>query len=196
MPTARSAKLALSTALAFGLLAGAAEGSPLSPQQAESAITAAVKAMGRQATVKVYDVLGCLPAFNKPKGTWICRIDHLHPGRGTREQRNYVFRQKGNDWTIHPEEMALNAACPPNGFAQTAFRTMRNDNGLRVLSEVDKGEGSFTDSRGMSRDKKGPMRLMCRYEVKTGSGRDLLFITYVWHDGRTYSIDPDIEIWN
>jgi hypothetical protein len=37
---------------------------------------------------------------------------------------------------------------------------------------------------------------MCRYEVSTTLGSKYLYITYVWHDGNQYVIDPDVEVWD
>ncbi|WP_267549358.1 hypothetical protein [Rhizobium rhizogenes] len=97
------------------------------------------------------------------------------------------------DQTGAPPE--IDGACAPLDIAQDALRKLRGDAKLRVTSEVDDGAGIFTTQRGMLRNKKGPYRLMCRYEVAAGSGKKDLVIAYVWHDGTRYVVDSDIEVW-
>lgn len=180
---------------ATSLTAGSVLTSPLSVSQAEQAVAGAIKAMGRKADARVYDVIACVPAFKKPQRTWSCVIDLDVPGRGRRMTVPYVFRQQGETWSMNPETDAV-GACAPNEVVQTAFRAARNDPALHVSHEAGRGEGIFTDERGISRDQKGPMRLMCRYAVRTGRGEELLFVTYLRHDGASYVIDPDWEIWD
>lgn len=65
-----------------------------------------------------------------------------------------------------------------------------------MTGSVDEGAGYFTDKRGTLRDRKGPYRLMCRYDVSMAARGKYLYLTYVWHDGSRYVIDPDVEVWD
>lgn len=144
---------------------------------------------------RIRELLGCVPAFGQPETVRLCAT--------MAEGRDFVdslpFRFDNGRWDVVLDQTGapptIEGACAPLNIAQTAFRKLRGDAGLNVIGEVDDGEGLFTDERGMLRDKKGPYRLMCRYEVGTGFGNKYLIITYIWHDGSHYVVDPDIEVW-
>jgi len=149
----------------------------------------------RPGSARTRELLGCVPAFGQPETVRLCAM--------SAEGRDFIdslaFRLTDGRWDVVLDDAGLpptiEGACAPLDFAQTAFRKLRADAGLSVTGEVDNGEGLFTEQRGVLRDKTGPYRLMCRYEVASGVGNKYLFITYVWHDGSHYVIDPDIEVW-
>lgn len=139
---------------------------------------------------------GCLPALGEPATTRVCVLQ----SRGSDSYDALAFRYDGSRWRLalnkagEPRESA--AACAPLKLAEAALRKMRGDDNLRVTGSVDEGTGYFTDRRGALRDQTGPYRLMCRYDVAAAAGGQYLYLTYVWHDGSRYVIDPDVEIWD
>jgi len=144
---------------------------------------------------RIRESLGCVPAFEKPVTVRLCAL--IADGRAS--VQDLPFRFADGEWEVildptgAPPE--IDGACAPLDIAQAAFRTLRGDVKLRVTGKVDDGEGTFTGRRGVLRDKEGPYRLMCRYEVVAGSGNKYLLIAYVWHDGAHYVVDSDIEVW-
>lgn len=144
---------------------------------------------------RIRESLGCVPAFGKPVTVRLCAL--------TAEGQDFVqelpFQLADGRWDVVLDKTAqppaTEGACAPVDVAQAAFRKSRDDTKLRVADAVDDGEGIFTTERGVLRNKKGPYRLMCRYEVVTGAGKKYLFIAYVWHDGSRYIVDSDIEVW-
>jgi hypothetical protein len=140
--------------------------------------------------LKVLEVLGCLPSMKNPKTVWVCPIKIDAPSGNILK---FTFQKSPDGWRALIED--AKAACAPLAEAERAFKQMRPGGKFKVKGEVDDGEGLFTTDRGTLRDKRGPYRLMCRYEVETASNPDALFITYVWHDGNSYVIDTDVERW-
>ncbi len=145
---------------------------------------------------RIRQLLGCIPAFRQPENVRLCAT----ADEGSNDfVYSLPFRLADGRWNLVLDETGIPAtvegACAPPDVAQSALRGLRNDASLSVTGEIDDGEGLFTADRGMLRDKKGPYRLMCRYEAVTGFGTKYLIITYVWHDGSHYIIDPDIEAW-
>ncbi|TIX87784.1 hypothetical protein [Rhizobium sp. P44RR-XXIV] len=144
---------------------------------------------------RIHEFLGCVPAMGQPATVRLCML--------TAEGRGFVqdlpFRFVGGRWEVVLDQTGappeIDGACAPLDIAQDALRKLRGDAKLRVTGEVDDGAGIFTAERGMLRNKKGPYRLMCRYEVAAGSGKKDLVIAYVWHDGTRYVVDSDIEVW-
>ncbi|MFK0161278.1 hypothetical protein [Rhizobium sp. NPDC090279] len=144
---------------------------------------------------RIREFVGCVPAFGQPATTRLCSL--------TAEGRDFIqnlpFRLAGGRWEVVLERTGtppeIDGACAPPDVAQTELRKLRGDAKLKVTGEVDDGAGTFTTERGVLRNKKGPYRLMCRYEVVAGSGKKDLVIAYVWHDGTHYSLDSDIEVW-
>ncbi|TXI03886.1 MAG: hypothetical protein E6Q76_13275 [Rhizobium sp.] len=139
--------------------------------------------------------LGCVPAFGKPMTVRLCALQ----AQGAELVQTVPFRLADHRWQVvldrtgRPPEM--DGACAPLDVAQAELRKLRGDDKLRIVREVDGGEGTFTTMRGMLRDHKGPYRLMCSYNVVTGTGAKGQLIAYVWHDGARYIVDPDIEAW-
>lgn len=144
---------------------------------------------------KIETMLGCLPAHGEPETQRVCVLQF----NGLKSNQEIAFRRDGGGWQLVLDEAGEpvpgEAACAPLEVAEAALRRIRGDAGLRVTGSVDEGAGIFTDARGMLRDKPGPYRLMCRYDVSTVSGAEYLYLTYVWHDGSQYVIDPDVEVW-
>lgn len=144
---------------------------------------------------RIREFLGCIPAFGKPMTVRLCALT----AEGTDFVQTILFRFEDHGWRVvldrtgKPPE--TDGACAPLDIAQAELRKLRGDGKLRVNGEVDDGEGTFTAERGLLRDQKGAYRLMCRYDVVTGFGKKALLITYVWHDGAHYVVDPDIEAW-
>ncbi len=143
---------------------------------------------------RIGKMLGCLPAAGKPAAV-VCVLQ----ASGSASYQELPFRYDGGRWRLVLDESGspaeIGAACAPLKVAEAALRKIRGDGGLRVTGSVDEGEGTFTDARGVSRNRKGPYRLMCRYNVSAAGG-EYLYLAYVWHDGSRYVIDPDVEIWN
>lgn len=169
---------------------GAQETAPITVEQAQRAINAhpKIKAMALAERPKIAEVLGCIPA-SAPKGSWVCPVqianrDHIN---------DLTFRNTEKGWELLEEEGT--PACAPLPVEEKVYRQVLGDKSIHVTGEVDDGEGLFTDERGMMRNKKGPYRLMCRYEVATSTNPDALFITYIWHDGENYIVDHDWERW-
>ncbi|MGY5774827.1 hypothetical protein [Rhizobium sp. LEGMi135b] len=160
-------------------------------QQLQSALDETKPGLAR-----IREFLGCIPAFGKPMTIRLCVLK----AEGDAFVQTVPFRFADRRWQVvldrtgRPPE--IDGACAPLDVAQAELRKLRRDDKLRVIREVDDGEGTFTAERGLLRDHKGPYRLMCRYNVVTGSGKKALLIAYVWHDGMHYSVDPDIEAWS
>jgi hypothetical protein len=144
---------------------------------------------------RIREFFGCIPAFGKPMTIRLCALKV----EGTDFVQIIPFRFADHSWLVvldrtgRPPE--TEGACAPIDVAQAELRKLRRDDKLRVIREVDDGEGTFTAERGLLRDRKGPYRLMCRYDVVVGSGKQALLIAYVWHDGVHYIVDRDIEAW-
>lgn len=170
----------------------------LTPEKATVAIVQALKAQGRDtAGVKVLEIHGCIPASKRSPGDFVCALKVQSPnGASSRELNYFSFRSAKNAWQVLPDEH-FDPACAPLDVAQRELRRIRANDSLTVKREVDDGEGSFSDERGMMRDQKGPLRVMCRYEGQEhgSSSEDTLFISYVWFKNGQYSIDNDVEIW-
>lgn len=144
---------------------------------------------------RIREFLGCVPALGQPVTVRLCTL----LGEGLDFIQSLPFRLAGERWEVVLDQTGtppeIDGACAPLDVAQTVLRKLRGDAKLRVTGEVDDGEGTFTAERGVLRDKKGPYRLMCRYEIVAGSGKKDLIIAYVWHDGAHYVVDSDIEVW-
>ncbi|MBH1966099.1 MAG: hypothetical protein I8H77_17270 [Comamonadaceae bacterium] len=169
------------------------EASGVWPSVAEAQVAIAAlmakRAPDRAGTVKVDRVLGCLPGLKEKPDVWVCPVIHA----GNARPLAWTLVRQGSQWIARDKD--AKPACAPLKVAEAAFRQKFNDQKIRVTGEVDDGEGLFTSDRGITRQDRGPYRLMCRYEVDTGLMDDALFLTYVWHDGQKYLIDGDVERW-
>ncbi len=143
------------------------------------------------------EFLGCLPVSRQPENVRLCVLSAQGDDPG--EFQEIPFRFSKGRWAVLLDKKGrppkLDAACASPAIAQAAFRRLQRDEGLRVVGQHDGGDGVFTDQRGISRNRKGAYRLMCLYEVVKSSGAKNNTIAYVWSDGATYTIDPDIEVW-
>ena len=159
-------------------------------QQLQSALDEVKPGLAR-----IREFFGCVPVFEKPMTIRLCALK----AEGTDYVQSIPFRFVDRRWQIildrtgRPPDM--NGACAPLDVAQAELRKLRGDDKLRVVGVADDGEGDFTTTRGMLRDHTGPYRLTCSYNVVTGAGTKTLLITYIWHDGARYIVDPDIEAW-
>lgn len=147
---------------------------------------------------KVRAVSLCVPAAHQPKGAFVCLVDATGQDEEYHQQ-TVVFRQTHGKWSVDApdEETEPQAACPTQAEAEPQLRTLRHQSDLKIKNVLDDGVGDFTTDRGISRDKQGPMRLMCKYEVEYKPGDDeLLIIAYVNYSAGKYSIDSDLELWD
>lgn len=191
-PRARTAALALGAWLICVGLPAAAQPAPgagvwPSVAEAQAALDAAVRPGSGAKGFQVERILGCLPA-HQVKGVWVCPVQVA----GQKHVFEFNFERPVGQWRLREQD--TQPACAPYATAEAAFRQQEGHQGLKVKGSVDEGSGLFTDQRGMLRDRRGPYRLMCRYDVAKGS-TDWLYITYVWHDGQHYIVDADVEKW-
>ena len=64
---------------------------------------------------------------------------------------------------------------------------------IEVTGDIDDGQGLFSAERGMMRDKQGPTRIMCRYDVESQIS-ERMAITYFWYENGKYRLD-EVEDW-
>ncbi len=143
--------------------------------------------------VKVLSVESCYPADLKE--TFICLV------RGSFNQEVSVqeipIKRSSGKWEVlDPGKTSAAAVCPDNAEATKLLRALKNRSDIDVVGEVDDGHGTFSDERGTTREKKGPLRLMCRFNVNDSSGSDRLYLSYVGYTDGKYFIDPDVEVWD
>ena len=166
---------------------------PLPPiKEVEDSINSIKAARGGGGDLlRILAVEGCYPS-NRAK-TYVCLI------RGTFKQETTVqevpIEKNGETWKVlDPNENSVSAVCPNNDEATKLLRALKGRSDIVVVGEVDGGLAIFSDQRGLTRNKKGPMRLMCRFNVNDSIGDDRLYLSYVgFYDGK-YFIDPDIEL--
>lgn len=137
----------------------------------------------------------CFPAHHS-QDTFLCLAEMELNGEGRLE--NFVqevgIRKDGESWSVlDPSEITVHAACPALEIAQAEIRRIRSNPSIVITGEIDDLQGLFSEDRGMMRDKKGPNRLMCRYEGKVGTTQ-YLYISYAWYESGKYRID-EVEVW-
>lgn len=140
--------------------------------------------------VVVRDVVGCYPAAGEHKGQFICLVDVNAPDGGFRVQELPFVRDNGT-WRMVEPSVSRSPACPAEAEAEALFKG-RMGGGTRVTDVPE--EGTFTDERGKFRDKHGPMRLMCTYEVTRSLGPVTVVAYFTYRDGK-YGLDADYETW-
>jgi hypothetical protein len=191
--------LTLSAGLLFFAASGAfaADAATLAPAQAEAAMKSAFRknpGIENVDSLKVYKVHGCVPVFDRPATDFLCVVDWHTPVDGGEDIQEMAlpFRRKAGKW--EPIDAAfLSPACPSLKEAQQLLRAFKKNDSLKVTGEIDEGQGLFSAERGMMRDKKGPLRIMCRFEVESKIG-DRLALSYFWYENGKYRLD-EVEDW-
>jgi hypothetical protein len=170
------------------------------PAQAEAAMKSAFRDIPEQQknidALKVHKVHGCVPAFERPATDFLCVLDWHSPldpeGEDTPEMP-IPFRHKDGAWSMIRDSGFDSPACPSPKEAEKLLRAFKKNDTLRVTDDIDDGMGLFSAERGMMRDKKGPLRIMCRYDVESRIS-DRLAITYFWYENGKYRLD-EVEDW-
>jgi hypothetical protein len=176
-----------------------ADASTLTSAQAEASMKSALRKNPELKNVdalKVNKVHGCVPAFGRPATDFLCVLDWHSPAQGVEDAKEIPvpFRHKDGTWTVLEDFDGLPApACPSLKEAQQLLRTSKKNDSLVVTGEIDDGEGLFSAERGMMRDKKGPLRIMCRYEVESKIS-ERMAISYFWYENGKYRLD-EVEDW-
>ena len=190
--TLSAALLFFAASSAFG--AGAAT---LTPTQAEAAMKSALRKNPEIKSVdslKVQKVHGCVPVFDRPATDFLCVLDWHSPFHGEDlKETPVLFRQKGETWTPIEDDGIPSPACPSLKEAQQLLRAFKKNDSLKVTGEIDDGEGLFSAERGLTRNKKGPLRIMCRFEIESKIG-DRMAISYFWYENGKYKLDV-VEDW-
>lgn len=164
----------------------------------KSAIGEMLKSAGILEPPDIRTRMGCLPGFHNndepapQEERWVCAIEHRTTDKTEVIVGTYEFVLSKSKWAMTQNRLPK-AACPSTEVAEAILRKMRSDDRMKVLKEKSDDKGIFSDNRGHERE--GPLRLMCRYTIETGRGARWYLITYVWHDGTNYTIDPDLEAW-
>lgn len=150
-------------------------------------------------SIVVNKILGCVPAYGKGEDIFICPLEAINDrSDGKYSIVPVAFRKTKDAWQAIPENN-YSPACAPIDVAQENLRKIRSSSSIKIKSEVDNGEGSFSDQRGISRDQKGSYRIMCRYEGTQdllGTNEERLFISYLWYENGKYVFDKDVELWD
>lgn len=145
--------------------------------------------------LQVRSVLGCYPAAHRPSSERLCLLEMNKPN-GEFSIQTLSFQRKGEEWSfINPDsqELTPSPACPSSEMALPLLVDSFHDPKLEVTDGEE--EGTFTDERGMTREKKGPYRLMCAYGVKRSIGEQSVVAYFQYRDGK-YLLDSDKEVWN
>ena len=163
--------------------------------EVETALEAAMKAAGLERpdlTVTVVDA--CFPVHEQPN-TFVC----LLPMAGEGRYDQVPLRRAGDRYDVVMDESGapawLDMACPPLAEAERFLRDARKDERLKVTGFAADPFGELTDERGQFRERKGPERLMCTYEMKGRSGAQTA-VTYVWRKDGKYVFEPEHEVWD
>jgi hypothetical protein len=164
-----------------------------SSKDAEAAIRAVRGDTKSSTQFEVSNVGSCFPSSRH--NTLICLVTAVYKGNSSTEAVG--FENTNSGWkAINPREIDISPICPNNKVATSLLQSVKRDKSIVVTGEVDSGKGDFSEERGLSRDKKGPMRLMCRFKVNDSLGEDRLYISYLSFENGQYTVDPDIEIWD
>ena len=175
-----------------------ADASTLTPAQAEASMKSAFRKNPEIKNVdalKVHKVHGCVPAFDRPATDFLCVLDWHSPVQEGEDAKEtpVPFRHKDGTWTVLLDGDSLDPACPSLKEAQQLLRAFKKNDSLVVTGEIDDGEGMFAAERGMMRDKKGPLRIMCRFELESRIS-DRMALSYFWYENGKYRLD-EVEDW-
>lgn len=159
----------------------------------ESAISSLSGDKSEKIAVKILGVEGCYPAGQKED--FVCLVRALSGGKTDVEE--VPMQKKLGKWSmLNPNESKLSPRCPENAEATKLLRALKGRSDIEVTGEVDDGAGSFSAERGLTRNEKGPLRLMCRFNVNDSLGTDRLYLCYLSYADGKYKIDPDVEVWD
>lgn len=141
--------------------------------------------------VVVREVFGCYPMKDHPRSDRLCLID-LDDSTGEFRVQQLPFQKNASGWKLLNPRESYSLDCPTAVEALPLFREAMHDDKVVVKDVPD--EGTVTDERGMSRDKKGPLRLMCTYGLEGRSG-EYTVIGYFRFENDSYKLDSDKEVW-
>lgn len=159
-----------------------------SRDEAERAMAESLRQRGVSHKLKVDRLHACFPQTISSE--WLCLVEYL--GRsGKPLVDELVFQRSGEKWTVLPDAEA-NPLCPSREIAQAALQSLRNDPRLKITEDA--RSGTFSTTRGLLQDKKGPLRLACTYEIETGRGLELVVTAYAFYQDDRYIIDPDLDV--
>lgn len=196
MPTPSPARLSpwcasmwLAASLLLVALPAAAQPTPA---ETATAITTALTAMGRApaTAVQVRSIVGCYPGAGDGAPWLLCLVD-MNDRNGQFGVQRVPMRRAGDQWRIHEVAGLPSIACPSKADAEPLFQKAMGT-GARVTDVPD--DGTLSDERGMNRGKKGPLRLMCTYEVTRSLGA-VTVVAYFGYAHGKYTLDPDYEVW-
>ena len=177
----------LSAASLLCLTGPAMSGGP-SRDEAEQVLAASLRQRRVNHNLKVDRLHGCFPQARRDE--WLCLVEYLgRNGKPTVDK--LVFRRSAQQWIVDPDA-DTDPLCPPRDVAQAALQAIRNDARLKITEDAE--SGVLSDDRGLLRDRKGPLRLACTYEVETGPGRELIIVAYSSYRDDRYIIDPDLDV--
>lgn len=144
--------------------------------------------------VVVREVVGCYPGAGDDKGRFLCLVNMNGPDGTFSVQPLALERRGAADWQALPPSSVPTPSCPSRAVAEPLFQ-QRMGAAAKVTDAPDEEDGLFTDERGMARDKKGPMRLMCTYGV-TRNGNESTVVAYFTYKSGKYGLDADYETWH
>lgn len=140
------------------------------------------------------EMLGCYPGAGDDAGRFLCLVN-VSGDDGTFTVQPIGFEQKGAaGWQAVPPSMVPTPACPSKALAEPLFQ-QRMGSSAKVTDAPNADDGLFSDERGLTREKKGPMRLMCTYDVTRGGAASTVVAYFTYRNGR-YGLDADYETWH
>lgn len=141
--------------------------------------------------IVIREVTGCYPGAGDDAGRFLCLVSVTGPGGEAGVQPIALERQASAGWKAVPS-MVPTPACPSKAVAEPLFQ-QRMGASAKVTDAPNADDGVFTDERGLSRDRKGPMRLMCAFEVTGRLGPSTVVAYFTYKNGK-YGLDADYEM--
>lgn len=181
---------ALMTSVGVGLVITAAlsgaSGPPPTLADLRQAMRAALVAAQRAplADGDLRGVDGCYPAEAGRGVEWLCMADLKGRDGQFRLQPLPLTRASG-DWQIVRNAMTASPACPTGAEAARLLAPKMGT--VQVTSKPD--SGLFSDQRGLSRDKPGPLRLMCTWGVRRPGGGEATATGYLRYTNDAYVLE-------
>lgn len=142
--------------------------------------------------IVVREIAGCYPGAGDDKGHFLC-LAIMNAPDGAVGVQPLALQRVGATWKAAPPSVVPTPACPSKAIAEPLFQ-QRMGSSARVTDAPNDDDGLFTDERGISRDRKGPMRLMCTYEVTRSLGPSTIVAYFTYRNGK-YGLDADYETW-
>lgn len=127
---------------------------------------------------------GCYPAEAGRGVEWLCLAD-LKGRDGQFRLQPLPLRRASGSWQIVRDAMTASPACPAGSDAARLLEPKMG--AVKVTSEPD--SGTFSDQRGLSRDKPGRLRLMCTWMVRRPGGGEATAIGYLRHGNAAYVLE-------